>query len=111
LDVAEVGDVTVVRFRDQRIIEDLQIQEIRQELLGLADEGSVFKILLDFSCVTFGSAAFLGILITLDKKLKAKGGVLKLCSVRPEVYEVFATTRMDRLLDIRRDESDGLDSF
>ena len=111
LDVSEVGDVTVVHFRDQRIIEDLGIQEMGQELLHLVEGENRKKLLLNFSSVSFMSSAALGKLITLDKKVKAKGGVLKLCSIRPEIYEVFAITRLDRLFDIRKDESDGLGSF
>lgn len=111
LDVSEVGDVTVVHFRDQRIIEDLGIQEMGQELFHLVEAENRKKLLLNFATVSFMSSAALGKLITLDKKVKAKGGVLKLCSIRPEIYEVFAITRLDRLFDIRKDESDGLGSF
>ena len=111
LDVSEVGDVTVVHFRDQRIIEDLGIQEMGQELFHLVEGENRKKLLLNFSSVSFMSSAALGKLITLDKKVKAKGGVLKLCSIRPEIYEVFAITRLDRLFDIRKDDSDGLGSF
>ncbi|HUT92141.1 MAG TPA: STAS domain-containing protein [Thermoguttaceae bacterium] len=111
LEVSEVGDVTVVHFRDQRIIEDLGIQEMGQELFHLVEGENRKKLLLNFSSVSFMSSAALGKLITLDKKVKAKGGVLKLCSIRPEIYEVFAITRLDRLFDIRKDESDGLGSF
>ena len=34
LDVTEVGDVTVVRFRDHKIIEDINIQELGQEMFA-----------------------------------------------------------------------------
>jgi anti-sigma B factor antagonist len=66
---------------------------------------------LNFSSVGFMSSAALGKLITLDKKVKAKGGVLKLCNIKPEIYEVFAITRLDRLFDIKKDESEALAAF
>ena len=31
LEVSELGDVTVIRFRDQKIIEDINIQELGQD--------------------------------------------------------------------------------
>ena len=111
LDVSEVGDVTVVHFRDQRIIEDLGIQEMGQELFHLVEGEDRKKLVLNFSSVGFMSSAALGKLITLDKKVKAKGGVLKLCNIRPEIYEVFAITRLDRLFDIKKDESEALAAF
>ena len=69
------------------------------------------KILLNFMNVEFLSSAALGKLITLDKKLKAAKGQLKLSSIRPEIYEVFAITRLNKLFDIHDDEADALATF
>ena len=111
LDVNEVGDVTVVRFRDQKIIEDINIQELGQEMFRLVEEDKREKLLLNFSSVDFLSSAALGKLITLDKKVKAHGGVLKLSNIRPEIFEVFTITKLDRLFDIKDDEADALADF
>ena len=111
LDVSEVGDVTVVRFRDHKIIEDVNIQELGQEMFRLVETDGRHRLLLDFSSVDFLSSAALGKLITLDKKMKAHGGVLKLANIRAEIYEVFSITKLNRLFDIRRDEADALAAF
>jgi anti-sigma B factor antagonist len=111
VEVNEVGDVTVVHFRDQKIIEDLGIQEMGQELFQLVEGENRKKLVLNFSSVDFLSSAALGKLITLDKKAKARGGSLKLCNIRPEIYEVFAITRLNRLFDICDDEADALAAF
>jgi len=111
LEVSEVGDVCVVHFRDQRIIDDLGIQETGQELFQLVEEEGRRKLLLNFSSVGFMSSAALGKLITLNKKAKAQGGVVKMCNIRPEIYEVFAITRLDRLFDIKKDEAEALADF
>jgi anti-anti-sigma factor len=111
LDVNEVGDVTVVRFRDQKIIEDINIQELGRELFRLVEEENRQKLLLNFSSVDFLSSAALGKLITLDKKMKTRGSALKLSNIRPEIYEVFAITKLNRLFDIRDDEADALAAF
>ena len=111
LEVNDVGDVTVVHFRDQKIIEDLRIQELGQELFQLVEAEQRKKLLLNFSAVDFLSSAALGKLITLDKKVKGQQGVMKFCNIRPEIYEVFAITRLNKLFDIKRDEADGLAAF
>ena len=49
LEVNEVGDVTVVRFRDKKIIEDINIQELGQEMFRLIEEDNRDKLLLNFS--------------------------------------------------------------
>ena len=111
LDVNEVGYVTVVRFRDHKIIEDINIQELGQEMFRLVEIDGRHRLLLDFASVDFLSSAALGKLITLDKKMKAHGGVLKLANIRAEIYEVFAITKLNRLFDIRKDEADALAAF
>ena len=111
LDIDEVGDVTVVRFRDHKIVEDINIQQLGQELFQLVEVDNRDKLLLNFSAVGFLSSAALGKLITLDKKMKAHGGSLKLSNIRPEIYEVFAITKLNRLFDIRDDEADALAVF
>jgi anti-sigma B factor antagonist len=111
LDVSEVGDVTVVRFRDPKIIEDLNIQELGSEMFRLVEEEQRRKLLLNFSGVDFLSSAALGKLITLDKKVKAHAGQLKLSNIRPEIFEVFQITKLTRLFDIRDDEAGALAAF
>ncbi len=64
VEVNEVGDVTVVHFRDQKIIEDLGIQEMGQELFQLVEGENRKKLVLNFSSVDFLSSAALGKLIT-----------------------------------------------
>ncbi|MDY0168656.1 MAG: STAS domain-containing protein [Thermoguttaceae bacterium] len=111
IEVNEVGDVTVVRFRDRKLIEDIRIQELGQELFGLVDAEGQDKLLLNFSQVEFLSSSALGKLITLDKKMKTNGGAMKLSNIRPEIFEVFTITKLDRLFDIRDDEADALAAF
>lgn len=111
LELSEVRDVTVVRFRDRRIVEDINIQQLGQEMFQLVEVDNRAKLLLNFSSVDFLSSAALGKLITLDKKMKAHGGVLKLSNIRPEIFEVFAITKLNRLFDIKEDEADALVTF
>jgi len=111
LDVSQVGDVTVVRFRDNKIIEDINIQELGQELFQLVEVENRKRLLLNFSAVDFLSSAALGKLITLDKKVKAAAGTLKLSNIRAEIYEVFSITKLNRLFDIKANEAAALAAF
>ena len=36
---------------------------------------------------------------------------MKLCNIRPEIYEVFAITKLNKLFDIKDDEADALAAF
>ncbi|MGD9126192.1 MAG: STAS domain-containing protein [Planctomycetia bacterium] len=111
LEVSEVGDVAVVCFRDQKILDDLNIQELGRELSQLVEGENRKKLLLNFNTVEFLSSSALGKLITLDKKVKAVNGTLKLCNIQPEIYEVFVITKLNRVFDIKDSEAEGLAAF
>jgi len=110
IDVSDVGEVSVVQFKDRKILDESNIQEMGRELFDLVEQNRG-KILLNFMNVEFLSSAALGKLITLDKKLKGVRGQLKLSNIRPEIYEVFAITRLNKLFDIHDDEADALATF
>ena len=111
IEVAQMGEVTVVRFVDKKILDEANIQELGTELFKLVEQEKRKSLLLNFSSVEFLSSAALGKLITLDKKVKANGGRLKLSNIRPEIYEVFAITKLNKLFDIKDDEADALAAF
>ncbi len=111
LDVSEVSGITVVRFVDRKILDEANIQELGVELFALVEEDNRKSLVLNFSSVEFLSSAALGKLITLEKKVKAHGGKLRLCTIRPEIYEVFAITKLNKLFTIKNDEQDALASF
>ena len=111
LEVSEVGGVTVVRFVDRKILDEASIQELGSELFQLVEQENRGKLVLNFSKVDFLSSAALGKLITLDKKVKSRSGKLKLSNIRPEIYEVFAITKLNKLFDIKNDEADALAAF
>ena len=111
LDITEVGDVTVVRLRNRRITEDIDVQEFGSELYSLVENDKRTKLLLSFSVVEFFSSAAIGKLITLHRKMKAQGGALKLANIRPDIREVFTIFKLNRLFDIKDDEADALAAF
>ncbi len=108
LDIDEVGDVTVARFIDKKILDENNIQIIGNQLFGLIEEDGRKKIVLDFTNVEYLSSAALGKLITMDKKVKASGGKLRLCNIRKDIYEVFAITRLNKVFDIRNTQDEAV---
>ncbi len=111
LDIEEVNGVTVARFTDKKILDESNIQIIGNQLFNLVDEDHRQKIVLDFTNVEYLSSAALGKLITMDKKVKAAGGKLRLCSIRSDIKEVFKITRLDKLFQIMDDRDKALEGF
>jgi anti-sigma B factor antagonist len=111
LEVSEVGDVTVVRFIDRKILDETSIQELGVELFALVDQEQRKKILLNFAAVDFMSSAALGKLISLDNKVRAQGGKLKFSNIRPQIFEVFRITKLNKKFEIYDDEAKALAAF
>jgi anti-sigma B factor antagonist len=111
INVAKIGDVTVVKFLDKKILDEANIQELGLELFSLIEHDNRKSILLNFSDVEFLSSAALGKLITLDRKVKASKGRLKMSNIRPEIFEVFQITKLNKVFDIRNDEAEAVAAF
>lgn len=111
IDVSKTGDVSVVTFTDQKILEETAIQELGAELFGLVEIDNRKAILLDFTGVEFLSSAALGKLITFDRKLKTAKGRVKICCLVAGILEVFQVTKLNKVFDIRDDRAGALAAF
>jgi anti-sigma B factor antagonist len=43
--------------------------------------------------------------------VKANSGKMRLCNLKPEIYEVFAITRLNQLFDIKNTEQEAMTGF
>ena len=111
IEASKIGEVTVVKFVDKKILDEASIQELGAELFGLVEQLNRKSILLNFTDVEFLSSAALGKLITLDRKVKAAKGRLKMSNIRPEILEVFQITKLNKVFDIRGEEAEAISAF
>jgi anti-sigma B factor antagonist len=111
IDVSKIGDVTVVKFVDRKILDEAGIQELGAELFALVERDNRRSILLNFADVDFLSSAALGKLITLDRKVKSLQGRMKMSNIRPEIMEVFQITKLNKVFDIRGEEAEAISAF
>jgi anti-sigma B factor antagonist len=103
--------VSVVRFVDKKIVDSGSIEQLGEELNSLVTVEKRNMILLNFDGVEFMSSAALNKLISLNSKVKAAAGRLKICGLRAEIKEVFTITRLDRVFDLRKTEADAVAAF
>ncbi|RLS28551.1 MAG: anti-sigma factor antagonist [Planctomycetota bacterium] len=111
IDVSKIGDVTIVRFNDRKILDEVSIQQLGAELFALVEMDNRKSILLNFDGVEFVSSAALGKLITLDRKVKSHKGRLKMSNIRPEIFDVFQVTKLNKVFDIRGEEAEAISAF
>jgi anti-sigma B factor antagonist len=105
------GEISIVKFNDRRIIEAASIQEMGEELARLVEKEGAKAMVLNFGTVDFLSSAALNQLIKLVPKVKAVQGKMRLCGLKPEIKEVFEITKLDKLFDIKADETAALAGF
>lgn len=111
LSVTSRGEVKVVEFADRKILDELCISEIRDELAGLVAGAEGIKLLLCFENVEHLSSAALGVLITLHHQVAERKGHLKLSNITPQIFEVFKITRLNKLFSIYDTTEQALANF
>ena len=109
--VSKMNEIDVVEFVDRKILDELSITELGDQLQKVVESAPAIRLLLNFQNVEHLSSAALGMLITLEKRVKENEGTLKLCNINPQIYEVFKITRLNRLFAILDTTEEALASF
>jgi len=92
-------------------LDEANITEIGQALASIIEAKHQPKLLLDFQNVDHLSSAALGMLINVNQKIKLQSGELRLVNIKPQIYEVFVITKLNKLFKIMPDRSEALASF
>ncbi len=111
LRVKKLEDVTQIEFIDRNILDEANIQAIGEEIGALVDAQPKPKLLISFVNVDHLSSAALGTLITINNKVRGRGGQLRLADIDPQIYEVFVITRLNKLFQIHETAAEALKSF
>src|SRR5688500_19416973 len=111
LAVSEQKDIRVIEFTNNKILDEANIKEIGEGLNTLVDESPNPKLLLDFSTVDHLSSAALGMLINANNSIKQRNGQLRLTNIKPQIYEVFVITKLNKLFRIFPSREEGMASF
>jgi len=109
LRVNDLTKAVVVEFADRKILEELSIVQIGEELSQLSDAFPGRILIMGFGNVGHLSSAILGLLIKLNDQVARNKGHLILADIRPQIYEVFRITKLNRLFDISESVGEALD--
>lgn len=107
-----VNDLTravVIEFAERKILEELSIAEIGEELVKVATALPGRILIVSFANVDHLSSASLGMLIKMREQVTQLAGQLVLADIRPQIYEVFKITKLNRLFVICDTIGEALD--
>jgi anti-sigma B factor antagonist len=73
-----------------------------EALLPFLDEssGKNAGLVIDFSGVDYISSIGLRVLMVAAKRIDARGGAIAVAALQPDVAEIFAISRFDKVLDV-----------
>ena len=103
------GDVKIVEMAGH--LDTNTSQDAEDYLNQLIDVEGSEKIVINFKDLKYISSAGLRILLATTKKLKGKGGELKLSNLVPIVKEVFDISGFSMIISVHNDESEALKKF
>ena len=111
LSVTEEKGIRIIEFTNSKILDEANIAEIGSTLGAIIDENENPKLLLDFATVDHLSSAALGMLINVNNRVKQQNGQLRLSNIKPQIFEVFVITKLNKLFKILPTRTEALANF
>ncbi|MHC4983603.1 MAG: STAS domain-containing protein [Planctomycetota bacterium] len=109
--ISKVQGVTVAGVHVASLIDGPTIEGVAKGLYELVDRQACRKLIVDFGSVSSMASWMLGVLVNLNKKSREINGKVVLCGIRPKLMEVFKITRLDKILDFAKNESQAMREF
>ena len=111
ISVSELRGIRVVEFTNSKILDEANIKGIEDTLNVIIDENENPKLLLDFATVDHLSSAALGMLINVNNRVRQKNGQLRLANIKPQIFEVFVITKLNKLFKILPTRTEAMANF
>ena len=103
--VEESGAVTIVAVDGHLIVANRQ--ELKHIVLDRLQAGDM-EFLIDFSETSYVDSSGLGVLVSLSKKVRERGGELRLAALNDDLRTLFELTKLDTLFTIVDSREEGL---
>jgi anti-sigma B factor antagonist len=107
-EVSRQNDVTIIEVSGQLIVGNRQ--ELKEDVLKLLESGAR-KFLIDFKDTAYIDSSGLGVLVSLSKKIREKGGEMRLSNLNEDLRTLFELTKLDTLFYIADSRDEALKDF
>jgi len=105
------GEILTIYFNEARILDELVIRQVQEDIIALLGKAEERCVLLDFRRVQFLSSSALGALLRIHKKCKDFQIALRMSNIAPEIMKVFKITSLDTIFRIHKDADDANEAF
>jgi len=97
--IEKLGNAVIAHV-NVKLLDEAGLKLLGQLIDQSAGEPGVSLVVVDLSGVRLIPSLGLGVLIQISSKCKARGQSLKLAATPPPIRQVFAITRLDRVLEM-----------
>ena len=119
IEIDSISNVSVVKLKDEKVMAPQRIETLGVELLSLVEKetaddeqsADAINVIINFENVRFFSSGAINKLIVLEKRVRARGGQIRLSNMQPEVRDLFSYTNLDSMFDIRNGQAEAIQSF
>jgi anti-anti-sigma factor len=82
------------------ILRGMDVDEINQSLSEFLSEADKPRLIISFQDVENLTSATLGMLLTVEKVARRKGGAVRLCEIGAKIRGLFHVTRINQIIPI-----------
>lgn len=107
MEIAESKEGGTIVLAPSGRLDSNSSKQMEDCLLGHISQGAN-SLVVDFVDLAFISSAGLRVLLMGAKRMKKSGGKLALCSLDPNILEVFKVSGFDRIFVISEDRAEAL---
>lgn len=101
----------ILTINESKVYDEMVVSEINEDINVTLDSNEKENIILDFGNVTYLSSSFMGKIISINKKTKAKSQKLILCCVNNHIMEIFQITKLEKFFVFKNTKDDALSSL
>jgi anti-anti-sigma factor len=111
LEVSQVKDATVVRFKRRSILDPVLIEQAGQCLQTLIQEQNCRRLVLNFAQVESITSGMFGKLVSLYAAIDRTGGRLVFAAVDPFLMQIFRVCNLPATIPIVASEAEAVQAL
>jgi anti-sigma B factor antagonist len=105
------SDVILIHLQRDFADQSVPLAIATRELLERYSHAKHVRLVVDFQGVRQLASEAIGNLIILNRNLRNRRGVVKLCGLEPELWNLFLNARLNRVFEIYDTQANALSSF
>ncbi|OHB73061.1 MAG: hypothetical protein A2Z25_06805 [Planctomycetes bacterium RBG_16_55_9] len=93
-------DVTVVTFKEDRIVDENQVRKIQEVLEPVVEKNGNKQLVFNFTQIKLINSLLLNLLISVRQRVCELGGQVQLRNLKPNIYTILEITQLTDIFNI-----------